>query len=131
MSGLMRDVEQFIVDNYPVTVRDIYGKLPYADNSIRVAVSTLHSNKNKRVYVSGWVWQEYGHLIRALAEYSPGNRFDAKKPPRRTMADHRKRHRAKKRCRVNSVFMLGVPVDDRRVSRRERKDIKIEQAAAA
>jgi hypothetical protein len=121
MSGLYLAVEKFIEENQPVTVRDIYGHIPYTDASIRVAVSTLKTEK-KKLYIDAWVWEEYGHMTRALAQYAFGDAPDAKKPPKRSLKQHQDRHRAKKAVRVNSVFALATPVDDRRLTNRKRPD---------
>jgi hypothetical protein len=125
VSGLFEAVAEFINDNYPVTVREIYGNIPFAEASIRVAVSEMRRKGAKRFYISGWVWEDYGHMLRCLPQYAPGNHGDVPKPPKRTMQQHRRRHMAKKRVRVNSVFSLGVKIDDRRTTTRKREDLKI------
>lgn len=81
MSGLFAAVEKFVEENGPITGREIYGNIPYSDGSIRVALSYLRRTK-KSIHISGWIWEEYGHLIRALAQYSPGPAKMSRSPPR-------------------------------------------------
>ncbi len=126
MSGLYAAVEQFVKDNYPITGREIYGHIPFSDASIRVALSSMRKKGQRKIYISGWVWEDYGHMLRCLPQYSPGNLQDAKKPPKRTTLEHRQRHRNKKRHRVNSVFSLATNVDDRRLTLRKRPDSRRE-----
>lgn len=117
--GLYAAVEKFIEENVSVTTRDLYEALDYSEGSIRAALSDLKKN-HRKIYVSGWVWEERGHLLRLLAEYSPGTGVTPKKPPKLTPKDHRRRHRKKKLGRVNSVFQLARCVEDRRVTTRKR-----------
>jgi hypothetical protein len=129
MSGLFAAVEKFVEENGPITGREIYGNIPYSDGSIRVALSYLRRTK-KSIHISGWIWEEYGHLIRALAQYSPGAGKDVKKPAPRTKAQHRRRHKDKKRVRVSSIFELGTPRDERRLTSRRRPDLAREAKPA-
>lgn len=122
-SGLCAAVEEFIKENGPVTVREIYGNVPFTESSIRVALSYLCRDA-KRIHVHSWEEYEYGHLLRALAKYAHGRGRNAPKPPRRTRQEHKRRHHAKKKVRVNSVFQLGISADERRVTARKRLDMQ-------
>lgn len=62
----------------------------------------------KRVYIIRYVYDADGARRYPRAVYSIGDKQNAPKPKADVNAN-RRRHRAKRALRVNSVFMLGTP----------------------
>lgn len=125
-NGLFESVRRYIEENGPVMSRDIYGKVPFTDSSIRTAIHALHKIHGL-VHIARWsrIRNATGADYKSMALYMIGSGEDAPKPERLSMKVSRRRHRAKKRTQyiVNSVFSLGANLDDRRTTLRKRPDM--------
>lgn len=66
---------------------------------------------------------EVGNVAYPRAVYAFGDKPDAPKPERWSLKVTNMRHREKKRKRANSIFAMGIPLDDLRMTTHKRPDV--------
>lgn len=95
----------------PMTARDLAHEIGTAVSNIRAKLSTHRD----RWHVCGYQREEVDGRLYPRAMYRAGHGADAPKPPPLTGTMYSRRHRARKRGTVNSIFALGTPVNDMRI----------------
>jgi hypothetical protein len=105
---------KYLQENEEAGTLELCEALNIPPSSIRAIICIL--KQKRKVYVSRWEYNEEFGYLRQRAIYVLGDKRDAKKLPKKEMAELRARHLQKKRFRVSNVFDLGVPLESRRLT---------------
>lgn len=106
----------------PMTAEEFALEKEIPLNHARAYVS--YAKRHAFVYVLKYKREsEVGNVAYPRAVYAFGNKPDAQKPEKWSVAVTNRRHRAKKRMRANSIFAMGVPLDDLRMTTQKRPDV--------
>lgn len=111
-----------IAENGPMTAEEFAEEKEIPLNHARAYAS--YAKKHKFVYVLAYKREsEVGGVAYPRAVYALGNKKDAPKPEKWPLAETNRRHRAKKRKMANSIFAMGTPLDDLRITTQKRPDV--------
>lgn len=110
----------YIKENGPVSVKEIYTDLDFDPKFLRATMVALRSSAklgDRRLVIKDW--KEYDELKRVTVRprymLLPKHFKDAPRPPPLGNLVRCQRYRNKRRVRVNSIFMLGTPEYARRL----------------
>ena len=106
----------------PMTAEEFAEEKQIPINHARAYAS--YAKRHKFVYVLKYKREsEIGNTAYPRAVYALGDKPDAPKPKKWPLAETNRRHRAKKRRMANSIFAMGTPVDNLRLTTRKRPDV--------
>ena len=106
----------------PMTAEEFAQEKDIASNQARAYVN--YAKRHKLVYVLKYKREsEIGNVAYPRAVYALGDKPDAPKPERWPLHVTNMRHREKKRKRANSIFAMGIPLDDLRMTTHKRPDV--------
>ena len=117
-----------LIENEPgLNCRELAAQLDIDVHCTCGMLSAL-KNKHKLIYISGWRRDEESARLYPRALYSVGQEENAKKPGKLKKTTTNRRHNHKRRSMVTSVFDLGKPRDERRLTTRKRPDVTAKHA---
>lgn len=110
-----------IKEHGPISARELADLLGISYSYARATVS--YYKKKEAIHVHSYRRDEDGGKLYPRGLYVLGTGKDASKIPPLTRQEYTKRYRHNKKNACQSVFMLGVPVDHRRMTNRKRPDV--------
>ncbi len=105
-----------LLEDSDLSCRECANDLGVSLSYVRALMSKLHANK--KVYIAAYRRDEDGGRLYPRAVYALGQGKDVKRPGALSNTEYNRRHRDAKRGAVNSVFALGVPVEERSLGRK-------------
>ena len=117
---MVQEILQALKDLGPMTGAEIAASIGYGQRRTHGITQRLRkklSNKPKRIYVCGYVFDNEGQRNYPRAVFDLGDKNDVEKPKANPKKAARKYHQKTKE-RVNSVWMLGMTRDEKRSSMR-------------
>lgn len=116
-------VLKLLADLGPLTSIEIAEHTGWSRSYARAAVAYCKSLVPRPIYVSTYLrTEEFGRYY-PRAVYALGDAEDAPKPAPLTATEYNARYRFNKQTRITDVFLLGVPIDKRRLTTRKRPDV--------